>query len=131
MDTQSPLHPSHLEAKTILKDLTYEMQQCIQACVKCHQVCVQLIHHCLSKGGKHAEPDHVRILQDCAEICELSANFMLRNSDFHSRVCEACAKICLACAQECERIADDDRMELCVDLCQRCAESCTAMATHH
>jgi len=131
MDVHSSIDPTLQEAKKVLKGLTDEMQTCIQICIQCHQLCGQMIYHCLGRGGKHAEPAHIRILQDCAEICEVSANFMLRTSNFYPSVCEVCAKTCLACAQDCERIADDDRMELCVDLCRRCAESCTTMATHH
>jgi hypothetical protein len=32
------------------------------------------------------------LLLDCAEICQTAANFMLRNSELHSRTCAVCAR---------------------------------------
>lgn len=42
-----------------------DMQQCIQECTTCHQVCVNTMRHCLQKGGSHAQADHIRGLADC------------------------------------------------------------------
>ena len=104
-----------------------QMRQCIRECVDCHSVCLQTITHCLSLGGPHAEVGHIRLLSDCAEICQTSANFMLRDSDLHVRTCGVCAEICERCAEDCERF-DDARMQLCADTCRRCANSCRQMA---
>jgi hypothetical protein len=106
-----------------------EMQQCIEECLRCHGICLQTVAHCLELGGRHAEPSHIGLLLDCAEICQTSANFMLRGSDRHQLTCGLCAEICRACADDCERMAGDDRiMKQCADECRRCAESCERMA---
>jgi hypothetical protein len=105
-----------------------EMARCIDNCTRCHAICVETIRHCLEKGGRHAAPAHIRLLQDCAQICATSADFMLRGSELHSRTCAACAEVCARCAEECERMADDDMMRECAELCRRCAESCREMA---
>jgi len=68
-----------------------DMNQCIQDCIRCHQVCIETINHCLQKGGKHAAAEHIRTLADCAEICQTSANFMLRNSELHNCILEPVA----------------------------------------
>jgi hypothetical protein len=34
----------------------------------------------------------------CAEICRISAHFMLLNSPHHKHVCKACAESCTECA---------------------------------
>lgn len=107
---------------------TREMQECIDNCMRCHAVCLETITHCLQKGGKHAEAAHVRLLQDCAQICATSADFMLRGSDLHARTCGVCAEVCERCAESCERMADDDVMRRCAEECRRCAESCRRMA---
>lgn len=107
---------------------TREMQECIDNCTRCHAVCVEMIAYCLQKGGKHAEPSRIRLLQDCAQICATSADFMLRNSDLHQLTCAACADVCERCAEDCERMADDDMMKQCAEECRRCAESCRRMA---
>lgn len=104
------------------------MQNCIDECQNCHEICVQTVEHCLTKGGKHAAPEHIRTLSDCAEICQTSANFMLRGSEIHPEVCGTCAEVCDLCAASCERIGNEDFMKQCADGCRRCAESCRQMA---
>ena len=105
------------------------MQECIQNCSDCHRICVETVAYCLQMGGKHAEPAHIRTLLDCAEICQTSANFMLRGSEFHTQTCGVCAELCQACAESCATMGDDAQMQRCADICRRCAESCRQMAT--
>lgn len=78
-----------------------EMEQCITNCLDCHRLCLATVPHCLQMGGPHAAAQHIGLLLDCAESCQTSANFMLRISDFHARVCGVCAEICAQCAQDC------------------------------
>lgn len=105
-----------------------EMERCIDHCQECHEICVQTVTHCLDMGGRHAETSHIRLLLDCAEICETSANFMIRGSDLHMETCRACAEVCERCADDCQRMADDNQMRICADACRQCAESCRRMA---
>ena len=101
------------------------MQACIDACSHCHQTCLHTaMNHCLVVGGKHVETSHFRLMINCAEICQASANFMLSGSAFHQKVCAVCAEICDACAKSCEEIGG---MEDCVKACRECAESCRKM----
>lgn len=103
-----------------------DMQACIEACNHCHQVCLQTaMNHCLEAGGKHVEADHFRIMMNCAEICQTSANFQLGSSPFHRCVCEVCAVVCEACAEDCENIGGMDEY---VKACRACADSCRKMA---
>lgn len=104
------------------------MQECIQNCLNCHSICIATVTHCLNLGGTHASPQHIRLLLDCAEICQTSANFMLRGSDFHMLTCAACAEICRQCADSCAQMGDDATMLACADACRRCADSCQQMA---
>lgn len=104
------------------------MQQCIDNCLNCHRICLQTVTHCLSIGGPHAAPAHIGLLLDCAEICQTSANFMLRNSYFHAHTCGVCAEICEDCAEDCEGFGADQAMQECARQCRRCAESCQEMA---
>lgn len=104
------------------------MQECIDRCRSCEEICLETVAHCLEKGGKHAESHHITLLLACAEICSTSARFMLLGSKHHVRTCEVCAEVCEACATECKAMADDDTMRRCAELCRQCAESCRAMA---
>lgn len=115
---------------TVNPKLSTEMQECIQNCMDCHSICLATVPHCLEMGGKHADPQHIGPLFECAEICQTSANFMLLNSPQHGRVCALCAEICERCAQDCEQMSNGDRQMLaCAEQCRRCAESCRNMAT--
>ena len=110
---------------TVMND---EMRRCIDECLSCFRTCLETVTHCLEKGGRHAEASHIRLLLDCAEICETSAGFMLRTSDLHTRTCAVCVEICERCARECEAFGDDPVMRACAEACRRCAESCRKMA---
>lgn len=109
--------------------MTKEMQECIQNCSDCHNICLATVPHCLQMGGDHASPHHITTLLDCAEICQTSANFMLINSPLHGRVCAVCAEACDRCAEQCEQMANGDQQMLsCAEVCRLCAESCRRMA---
>jgi hypothetical protein len=102
------------------------MQHCIDDCLHCHRTCLQTaMNHCLEAGGRHTEPEHFRLMINCAEICRTSAGFMLSSSSMHGPVCAACAEVCHACAESCEQIGD---MDECVQACRTCMESCRQMA---
>ena len=107
---------------------TQEMERCITDCGECHEVCLSTVSHCLEKGGRHAEAGHVRLLLDCAQICHISADFMIRGSDLHTVTCGACAEVCARCAESCDRMAEDELDRRCAEVCRRCAESCRQMA---
>lgn len=110
-------------------EISGDMQQCITNCLNCHRMCEQTALHCLHMGGPHASPDHIRMMLDCAQICQTSADFMLRGSAFHHRTCGVCAEICESCAKDCERLANgDQQMQACADACRRCVETCSRMA---
>lgn len=120
MDEGTPTNIGH--------EISADMRDCIQACQRCHNICLETIMHCLRMGDEHAEPEHIRLLMDCAEICQTSANFMLRTSNLHGLTCEICAEICERCARDCDRFVDDTMMQACAQTCRNCAESCRQMA---
>ena len=104
------------------------MEECIAQCLEGFRFCSELIPHCLSMGGDHAETHHIALLSACALACETSAKMMMLESEFHLRTCEICAEICRKCADDCEDIANGDRMMLqCAKVCRSCAKSCERM----
>lgn len=107
---------------------TDKLRDCIEECTTCHAMCLETVNHCLQQGGHHAEAGHIRLMLDCVEICQTSANFMLRGSPLHVRTCAAYAEVCQACAEDCEQMGTDEQMKACAEACQRCAESCSRMA---
>ncbi len=111
--------------------LSGEMQQCIDNCQSCHTVCLETISQCLEMGGRHAEASHIKLLQDCAQICATSADFLVRMSDHHPQVCGVCADICEACAESCDTLSEEsgDFMAECAEICRKCAASCREMSS--
>ena len=120
------IYDKELDMKNLTNMAASDMQSCIDACAQCHQVCTKMaMIHCLKMGGKHVEPDHFRLMVNCAEICQTSANLQLSGSAFSARLCAVCADICQACADSCREL---DGMEECVQACDACASSCRSMA---
>jgi hypothetical protein len=101
------------------------MDQCVKACLGCYKTCLKTIEHCLEQGDSYAAPDHISLLQSCAELCLLAANFMLRNAEFSRELRQLCIKICQKCADQCERLAGDDYvMKQCAEMCHTCVTTC-------
>lgn len=110
------------------KQVSQQMQQCIEECLNCHRICLETVSYCLQQGGQHSAAAHITTLLACAEICQTSANFMILGTELHRFTCAACAKVCEQCATECEQMGNDARMKACAEACRRCAESCQRMA---
>ena len=98
-----------------------ELRQAQESCLHC-------VQHCLRVGGVHAEARHIRTLLDCAELCQTTAGFMMRESEFHPRMCGVTAEICEKAAESCEKIKDDEEMRATAQVCRRAAESSRALA---
>lgn len=116
------------ELEQIPSELTAsdEVRECVNDSADCYQICTETILRCLTAGGKHAKPEHINLLLDCAKICNINADFMLRNSTYYPQTCGICADICDECSDVCERF-EDDFMQECASVCRRCAESCREM----
>lgn len=103
-----------------------QMQECIQSCLECYQMCQQTAaQHCLEAGGAHVEAEHMRLMMACAEMCRTAAHIVMTGVAQHAVVCAACAELCAACADSCDSVGD---MDECVQACRDCAQSCSTMA---
>lgn len=98
-----------------------EMQECITGCLACHAICLQTVDHCLETGGAHVAQRHIRILLDCADLCETSAHLMITQSPFEGRICALCAEACRACEAACRQMGDALDLK-CAESCRKCAE---------
>jgi hypothetical protein len=111
-----------------LADSHTDLEACIDLCQACHRACLETMLYCLGRGGAHADADHIRLLADCAQICQTAADFMLRESPLQGAVGRVCAEVCDICAAECDSFAGEGRLEQCAELCRRCSAACLAMA---
>lgn len=103
-----------------------KVEECIKSCMHCYKVCTKTMVYCLEKDGTHAEVDHINLLKDCAKICGLSSDFMLRDSEFAAQLCELCAQLCESCAKDCDTL-DGETMRQCAETCRECAKACRNM----
>ena len=104
------------------------IQECVESCLKSHAMCLDTGRYCAEQGGRHVSAAHLALLLDCAEMCQTTANSLLRHSPQHAVVCDACARLCDACAQDCEAFTSDPQMQRCARTCRDCARSCRDMA---
>lgn len=103
-----------------------QLQGCIVDCLECYSLCKQeAMNHCLEAGGRHLDPEHFRLMEDCAELCRTAAELMLGSSAFHRQMCALCAEVCEACARSCEEIGG---LDACARACRGCAQSCRRIA---
>ncbi len=106
-----------------------QIKDCIEACGQCAKTCLETLPYCAMKGGKHAEPHHLGLLMDCANVCEISVKLMLNHSDYQHRFCELCAEICTQCAEDCGQFTEDEMMKKCALTCRSCADACREMSS--
>jgi hypothetical protein len=99
----------------------------LEDCQECHRICLAMVNHCQKHGGPQVEMKHIRLLLDCAEICQTATDFLPRASALHLTICNACAVICLKCAADCEEFAEDELMQTCAAACRRAAAACQAL----
>ena len=103
-----------------------QLQTCIVDCLECYSLCKQeAMNHWLEADGRHIDPEHFRLMEDCAEICRTAAALMLGSSAFSAQLCALCADVCDACAESCEQVGG---LEVCARACRGCAQSCRRMA---
>jgi hypothetical protein len=104
-----------------------QVERCISECMACHVVCLRTATQPgLELGGKHTEARHFRLMLDCAQICQTTADFLLRGSAVCDIVCGTCALVCEACARSCDETGD---LEECLWAARCCAESCRSLMT--
>jgi hypothetical protein len=99
-------------------------QECIKECAGCHAICLAALAQFIETKTRTYDDEHMRLLLDCAEICQTTANFMLRGSGLHAALCAACAEVCERCAESC----NIHGQQVCADACRRCADACRRLS---
>ena len=85
--------------------------------------------HCLHHGGKHANPQHIGLLNGCASLCRASAELMVTTPTFSKQQYALCVQICIACAEDCNKF-DEEFMKECGKVCRDCAKVCEKMSAY-
>ena len=111
-----------------MEGMAMSMTDCIDDCVASHRMCLETAAWLTKQGGASATASLIAMLNDCAELCQATANSMLRESSLHTILCRACADGCERCARECLSHVVGERIKLCSATCKDCAASCRMMA---
>ena len=108
--------------------LTAEQEECVKTAASCALQCEICQRHCsnLVAAGESKHANTMRLCQDCAEFCSLTARMVARRGPTWQLTVDTCAKICDACAKRCLEF-DDDHMKRCGKSCQGCAKSSRAL----
>lgn len=93
------------------KQLTQILFECAIACRLCAEACIkrndiELLQRCI----------HLNV--DCAELCTITINFLIRNSEILDDQLDVCAELCALCAEESNRHYSQ------VPECRQSAELC-------
>lgn len=108
------------------------MQHCLDACTACARICERCADDMIgmdSGGHKELQDLCIRLCQDCADLCALSARWISRMSPSTELLCRACAEMCDRCASVCEQHSSHHPLcGECAVECRRCAAACRDMA---
>ena len=111
----------------IVTNVTNAYQVCIDACGRCTQACNECFEACLNEADVQARTKCIKMLMECARMCEMSVAGMSSNAQFAKQHCGLCATVCDACAQECAMFKDQ-HCQLCAQECRTCAQECRNMS---
>lgn len=75
-----------------MKNRNYK--NCIEACLVCFMACEECVDCCIGSDREKC----LRLCMDCAEICQLCARLMDRNSSVSEKIYALCAENVPICA---------------------------------
>lgn len=96
---------------------------------ECREACLNGAMHSIERGGDHASLDHIGWLLDCADICMITPNFVIRDSEYAGDILSITSFICEDCAESCDNFPDDALMAECAEVCRSCANVCKNAVT--
>lgn len=102
-----------MENKKMIEELYFTAAQCTRCYDACH----------IEKDKKDLEKC-MKLDEECAEICRLTAVRLEKNSENSDKYLKLCSEICESCATECEKHADLEYCKKCAEVCRKCAEMC-------
>ena len=94
----------------------------------CYATCEQMAAHIKRQCDVQQRVSQLASLSDCADICCLTAKFVLRDSKYAKDCAKLCACICDGCARECMGFPDAESQH-CAQICMDCARHCMMFAS--
>src|SRR3546814_20912787 len=76
------------------------LDECVDSCIASHRMCLETALYCTAQGAPaHIEATHIALLLDCAELCQTTANSMLRRPPQTALLCDPRGWKFTACAR--------------------------------
>jgi hypothetical protein len=91
-----------------------DITQCIQASLKCQAACEAGVARLVSQGHA-ADSDTVRLLRQCAELCELNARALQKDSRLARRTASICFELGSQVARAAVQESNDSSVALARD----------------
>jgi hypothetical protein len=110
-----------LQSQMVMSTGTLRMLQ------DCSSMCNKMCDVLLNRQDVHQRRHQLKLLADCASICELCAKFVAGNSLLMKSICEYCAYVCEVCGNECLKHPDQES-QMCGQMCLNCARECRSLA---
>jgi hypothetical protein len=107
------------------------LADCIRECVECALACSACADACLSESDIDMLRRCIRLNQDCADECDMTARMLTRQTepavDLVRRQVELLAAFCRACGDECARHPEHAHCRLCAEACRSCERACQSL----
>jgi hypothetical protein len=103
------------------------VQACIEACREAHRICMETVTY-LPASSSRVAPEGIRLLFNCAEVCQMSATLLRDGWELNGRTGAISAEVCEESARYCDGLGEDPRIRDCAEACRRCAETCHRLA---
>lgn len=100
-------------------------EQLVKTINHCKVTCDKMIPYLLQLRDVHTRTTQIRLLMDCADICDLASRMLSQNSYVSKEVISLCAYICELCGRECAKF-QDTMSQHCSQTCLNCARDCQA-----
>jgi hypothetical protein len=104
-----------------------ENKEIIRQLNACADQCNHCFNECLNEEDVTMMARCIELDRECSDICQWTASFIARQSEYTNDLMQLCAKICEDCAEECAK-HDNEHCRLCSEVCRKCAEVCHNMA---
>lgn len=105
------------------EDGHYMHEELVNTIQECEATCEHMTNHVLKLPDIQKRTKQVMLLNECADICGLTAKYIARGAMFSKHAAQLCACICETCGEECSRFKDEMSQE-CAQICMHCAREC-------
>lgn len=105
------------------------LSDCITACLECAAACTACSDACMAEDDIATLVKCMRTDLDCADMCDVTAKVLTRQTAHDLSVIESVLSACLttivACAEECElHVAHHEHCRICAEVCRRTEAAC-------